>query len=77
LVNLLDKATFENRIHDLESFGHRGSATHNESRAAEYLVAQLRASGLDPQLEGFRGIRSLPARCVLHIFVSGIGACLC
>jgi hypothetical protein len=72
----MDVARFEQRVRAMEGFGHRGSATTFECRAAEYLAGELRASGIDVAVEPFRGARSLPARMLIHIILAAIGAAL-
>lgn len=67
---------FEQRIRQLESFGHRGSASAHEHRAAEYLCDELRKLGLQPIQEPFRGARSLGARLMAHVLVAAAGAAL-
>jgi hypothetical protein len=69
-----DAARYERRIRALEALGHRGSATKFEGRAAEYLLAELRGSGIDATLETFRGARSLAARMLVHMLVAAVGA---
>ena len=64
------------RVRDLAGLGHRGSATDAERRGAEYLAAELRSLGLEPELESFAGIRSFGARLLLHIGVAAFGAAL-
>ena len=64
------------RVKALEAFGHRGSATENEARAAEYLCGELRAMGLDPVLEPFAGLSSGGAVVLLHVALSLAAASL-
>ncbi|HEY2588050.1 MAG TPA: M20/M25/M40 family metallo-hydrolase [Tepidisphaeraceae bacterium] len=65
---------FERMVRELEAFGHRGSASAQEHRAAEYLVEQLRSIGLEPQREAFAGARSLAERLLAHMIVAAVGA---
>ena len=65
---------YEEHVRALEAFGHRGSATDHERRAAEYLSGELRAMGIEPTLEEFRGARSLPARMLIHVLLAAIGS---
>src|SRR5205807_4218977 len=60
----------------LERFGHRGSATRHEHHAADYLLDELRQSGVDAQKQPFRGSRSLGARLLAHVLVAVAGAAL-
>jgi Peptidase family M28 len=54
--------------------GHRGSTTDGERRGADYLVAELRSLGLEPDLEPFAGSPFLGAGLLLHIGVAASGA---
>jgi len=54
-------------VRHLESFGHRGSASDHERRAAEWLREQLRQIGLEARCESFAGCRSYGARILLHV----------
>jgi hypothetical protein len=63
-------------VRALEAFGHRGSATDNERQAAEYLAHELRALGLTPAIEQFRGARSESVRLLIHLIPAAIGAAL-
>ncbi|MDB5289374.1 MAG: hypothetical protein JWL69_615, partial [Phycisphaerales bacterium] len=63
----MDPSRYEQRVKALEAFGHRGSATPHEHRAAEYLAGELRQLGIDPTVEDFRGARSLPGRMLIHV----------
>ena len=67
---------FERRVRDLVAFGHRGSATPHEARAAEYLAAEARAMGLSPTQVPFRGCTSFGARLLLHVVVAALGLVL-
>jgi acetylornithine deacetylase/succinyl-diaminopimelate desuccinylase-like protein len=67
---------FERRVRDLVAFGHRGSATANEARAAEYLAAEARAAGLSPDTRPFTGCTSFGARLFLHVTVAAVGLAL-
>lgn len=70
------KSHYERRVRQLAGFGHRGSATEQEARAAAYLADELRGLGLEPETESFAGNRSFGARLLLHIAVAAIGAAL-
>jgi peptidase M28-like protein len=72
----MNAARYERRVRDLEAFGHRGSATPQERRAAKYLAGELRASGITPVIEPFRGARSFGARVLIHIAIAAIGLVL-
>ena len=63
-------------ICELEAFGHRGSATAHEHRAADYLIGELGAIGLRPMKEPFAGARSHASRLLMHIIVAVAGAAL-
>ncbi|MBI2892066.1 MAG: M28 family peptidase [Deltaproteobacteria bacterium] len=67
---------FEARVRALEAFGHRGSATANEARAAEYLAGELRGLGLEPRMEPFAGLTSCGAAVLLHMAMALVGAAL-
>lgn len=67
---------YERRVRELVAFGHRGSATENERRAAEYLGEELRGLGLAPTIEPFRGSGSLGMRLLLPIAVAAAGLAL-
>jgi hypothetical protein len=67
---------FERRVRDLVALGHRGSATPAEARAADYLVAEARAAGLEPKTVPFTGCRSFGARLFVHVLVAAIGLAL-
>jgi hypothetical protein len=67
---------FERRVRELVAFGHRGSGTANEARAAEYLVAEARAAGLAPERVPFTGCTSFGARLFLHVAVAAVGLAL-
>ncbi|MBI5481507.1 MAG: M28 family peptidase [Deltaproteobacteria bacterium] len=64
---------FERRVRDLVAFGHRGSATPHEARAAEYLASEARAAGLEPTTVPFTGCSSFGARLFLHVVVAAVG----
>ncbi len=66
---------YEHRVRTLESFGHRGSATDSEKRAADYLTGELQEAGLEVTLEAFPGSRSLGGRLLLHVVVAVVGVC--
>ncbi len=70
------RPSYERRVRDLAGFGHRGSGTEHERRAANYLADELRGLGLEPVMEEFSGCRSLGARLLLHIALAGVGAAL-
>lgn len=63
-------ASMRRRVARLVSFGHRGSATENESRAAEYLFRKLKETGIDASKEAFAGSRSMGARVLIHVLVA-------
>jgi hypothetical protein len=67
---------YEQRVQTLEAFGHRGSATAHERRAAEYLAAELSSLGLNPTLQPFPGKTSSATRLLLHIAVAAVGGCV-
>jgi hypothetical protein len=76
IIRLMNAARYERRVQALVAFGHRGSATSHERRAAEYLAGELRASGIAPVIESFRGARSFAARVLIHIGIAAIGLML-
>jgi hypothetical protein len=51
----------------LEAFGHRGSTTPNEAKAAKYLSDELSEMGLSVELETFRGCGSMGGRLLIHL----------
>src|SRR5262249_17262963 len=67
-----DRAPYRQHVRDLAAFGHRGSATDHERRAADHLAHELR--GLDPTREPFRGSRSWGWRLLLHVTVAAVYA---
>jgi hypothetical protein len=67
---------FEARVRALEAFGHRGSATEHEARAAEYLAGELRGLGLSPAKESFAGLSSGGAVVLLHVVPALVGAAI-
>jgi len=67
---------YERRVRELEAFGHRRSASAQERAAADYLVAQMQAMGLEPAKESFAGARSLAGRLLVHVLVAAAGAAL-
>lgn len=68
------RPSFEKHIRSLAAFGHRGSATDHEHRAADYLCQQLQQLGLQPQREPFLGGRSLGARIWVHLALATLSA---
>jgi hypothetical protein len=71
------KARFERRVKDLEALGHRGSATDNEERAADYLVEEMQEAGIHAGKEPFSsGSSSLGARILVHVAVAVCGLVL-
>ena len=70
------QANFERRVRELEAFGHRGSSTEIEHRAAEYLAGELREAGIPPIEDEFRGARSMAVRLLVHVIVAAAGAAL-
>jgi len=70
------KRLFEERVRALEAFGHRGSGTGNEERAADYLVQELKELGIDGQKESFIGSSSLGARVLIHVVMAICGLAL-
>lgn len=72
----INAARYERRVRALVAFGHRGSATDQERRAAAYLAGELRASGIAPVIEAFRGARSYAARVLIHVGIAAIGLML-
>lgn len=67
---------FERRVRKLEEFGHRGAGTEFEDRAADYVAAELRASGIEATKETFDGSNSLGARLLVHVAIAAIGIAL-
>jgi len=67
------RARYEGRVEALEAFGHRGSASENEKRAAEYLAGELTELGLEPSIEPFRATGRLGAVILLHVAIAWIG----
>lgn len=68
-----DRTRYRQHVSDLGAFGHRGSATDHESRAADYLVGELRDLGLEPIREPFYGNRAWAGRHLLHVAVAAVG----
>jgi hypothetical protein len=68
-----DRARYRRRVYTLAAFGHRGSGTDHERRAADYLVGELQGLGLDAARETFRGSRSWAWRHLLHVVVAAVG----
>lgn len=64
------------RVRKLVGFGHRGSATENEHRAAEYLLGKLKEYGLEANKEAFAGSRSMGARILVHVLLAMASAVL-
>jgi hypothetical protein len=60
------------RVGELVGMGHRGSATANEGRAAEYLLGKLNAAGMEAAKEAFAGSRSMGARLLVHVLFAMI-----
>jgi hypothetical protein len=60
-------------VRELERFGHRGSATPHEHRAASYLVEELKKLGAQPEIEGFLGYRSSGMRLLIHVVCAAVG----
>jgi len=58
---------------ELERFGDRLSASPREHAAAEYLVEQLRAAGLEVEKQAFRGASSHGARFLVHVLLACAG----
>ncbi len=54
-------------VGDLESFGHRGSATGQERLAAAYVREKLQPLGIKAELEDFCGHSSYGARILIHL----------
>lgn len=67
---------FEQRVKALEAFGHRGSATDNEAKAADYLVETFETIGLTAEQEAFSGSSTLGNRLLAHLVVALIGTSL-
>src|SRR5689334_8250422 len=79
MITAMDDEAFshyERRVRELAGFGHRGSATEGERRAARYLAEELSRLGLAPEEERFRGSRSLGARLLVHVGVAAVGLIL-
>ena len=70
------RSRYERRVRDLVGFGHRGTATDHERRAADYLAGELRGLGLDPLIEPFATCRAMGARLLVHVAVAAVGAAL-
>ena len=70
------EASLQRRVHKLVAFGHRGSATENEHRAAEYLLGKLKEAGIEANKEVFSGSRSMGARILVHLLVVMASAAL-
>lgn len=64
------------RVEALAGLGHRGSASSLEARAAGYIARQWSDSGLDPQIQPFRGARSLGLRIGVHVLIAWAGSLL-
>ncbi|MDZ4818356.1 MAG: M28 family peptidase [Planctomycetota bacterium] len=75
-MNDAQRASFEQRVRALADFGHRGSTTVQEQRAADYLCEQLRLIGLEPQRELFQGSSSFGGRILIHVIVAAAGGVL-
>lgn len=60
-------------VRELERFGHRGSATPHEHRAANYLADELKKLGLTPEIEGFLGYQSSGMRLLIHVLCAAAG----
>ncbi len=73
-VDAKTRLNYERRVRELAGLGHRGSTTDGERRGADYLAAELRSLGLEPDWERFAGNRSMGARLLLHIGVAVSGA---
>lgn len=67
------KELFAQRVKQLEGFGHRGSATEAERKAADYLCAELHQLGIQAVQEPFPGYSSFGARILLHVIVAAAG----
>ncbi|MBK04111.1 MAG: hypothetical protein CL920_34340 [Deltaproteobacteria bacterium] len=67
------KERLRNWIHTLEQFGHRGSGTEQEAKAARYLVEELESMGIPAQTEPFTGSSNMGARLVTHVIFSAAG----
>ncbi len=76
ILDAAARGRFERRVRRLEAFGHRGSATDAEHRAADYLIDELDAAGITAQREPFPGQRSLGARILVHVLVAAVGVAL-
>jgi acetylornithine deacetylase/succinyl-diaminopimelate desuccinylase-like protein len=63
---------YQRRVQELVRHGHRGSATEDERRAAQYLAEELQRLGLAPEEERFTGSRSLGARLLAHVAVAAV-----
>src|SRR5258706_11539314 len=70
------RARYEQRLRNLESFGHRGSTTDRERQAAIHLNDELAALGLSSQIESFAGYRSFAGRLLLPVAIAAAGATL-
>lgn len=67
---------YERRVKALEAFGHRGSTSENEAKAAAYLSDEMQAMGLQPGRERFFGASSLGLVLLIHVLTAATGACL-
>ena len=72
-MNTNEKERFRQRVQTLENFGHRGSGTDAEDRAANYLIDELRASGINTEKELFHSSNSLATRVLVHVIIAVIG----
>jgi hypothetical protein len=68
-----DRARYRRRVYTLAAFGHRGSGTDHERRAADYLIGELRGLGVGAARETFRGSRSWARRHLLHVVIAAAG----
>ncbi len=74
---LNEQTQFETDIAALESFGHRGSATDEESQAATMLAQRLAAMGCDVETEAFASFPSLGGRLFVHVIGALQGLAVC
>lgn len=70
------EASLRRRVQKLVAFGHRGSATENEHRAAEYLLGKLKETGIEANKEAFAGSHSMGARILVHVLLAMASAAL-
>ena len=56
------RLNYERRVRELTGPGHRGSTTDGERRGADYLAAELRTLGQEPDWEPFAASPFLGAR---------------